>query len=57
MIPIVLAVLLGVTAVLLAHKRAWAHVVMAGLLAMGAVYVAAQPLAPPTRLVVDWEAP
>lgn len=56
-VPAVLAVVLGVSAVGLAHKRAWAHVVVAALLAWGAIYIAVQPLTHPIRPVVNKEQP
>lgn len=54
----ILAALLGVTAVLLATKRAWGLVLMAGLLALLFLHLAIEPLfAHPAQLVVDQEQP
>jgi hypothetical protein len=46
---VIIAALLGITAAALATKGAWAHAMLAGLLALAAIYVAAEP---PTQLVV-----
>lgn len=49
MIPAVLAVVLGITAVAAFYRRAWTIAAMAGLLALGAIWIATEPLGPPAR--------
>lgn len=53
MTAFILSLLLGVTAALLATKRAWGLVFMAGLLALGFLHVAMDPLFVTAHLVVD----
>lgn len=58
MIPFILTGLLGVTAVLLATKRAWGLVLMSGLLALLFLHVAIKPhVATTARHVVNQERP